>query len=106
MAVFILENYKPNNPRLEVTQIILNIFDSSSNKFFGTLSCTNGDYIPSIRKCIVSKTDLDFDDEMFEQLKITDTLYSYLYFRSKIVKTVLLLFYFLYYEHIFVHFYS
>ena len=52
IAVFVLENYKPNNPRLEITQIILNIFDSSRNKFYGTLSCTNGDYIPSIRKCI------------------------------------------------------
>lgn len=73
IAVFVLENYKPNNPRLEVTQIILNIFDSSRNKFFGTLSCTNGNYTPSIRKCIVSKTDLDFDDEMLEELKITDS---------------------------------
>lgn len=73
IAVFILENYKPNNPRLEVTQIILNIFDSSRDKFFGTLSCTNGNYTPSIRKCIISKTDLDFDDEMLEELKITDS---------------------------------
>ncbi len=73
IAVFILENYKPNNPRLEVTQIILNIFDSSRNKFFGTLSCTNGNYTPSIRKCIVSKNDLDFDDEILEELKITDS---------------------------------
>ena len=72
IAVFILENYKPNNPRLEVTQIILNIFDSSRDKFFGTLSCTNGNYTPSIRKCILSKIDLNFDDEMLEELKITD----------------------------------
>lgn len=73
IAVFILENYKPNNPRLEVTQIIANIFDTSRNTFFGTLSCTNGNYVPSIRKCIISKTDIDFDDEMLEQLKITDS---------------------------------
>lgn len=72
IAVFILENYKPNNPRLEVTQIILNIFDSSRDKFFGTLSCTNGNYTPSIRKCILSKIALNFDDEMLEELKITD----------------------------------
>lgn len=73
IAVFVLENYKPNNPRLEITQIILNIFDSSRNKFYGTLSCTNGDYIPSIRKCIISKVDMDFDDELLEELKITDS---------------------------------
>lgn len=38
----------------------------------GTFHCTNGQYIPSIRKCIVSKKDIEFTNELLEKLKITD----------------------------------
>ena len=48
----ILENYKPNNARLEVG--------------------TDRQYRPSIRKCYFSKKDIEFTDEMFENLKITE----------------------------------
>ena len=39
----------------------------------GSFHCTNGQYVPSIRKCIISKKDIDFTDELLEKLKITDT---------------------------------
>lgn len=39
----------------------------------GTFHCTNGQYVPSIRKCIVSKNDLEFTDALLEKLKITDS---------------------------------
>ena len=39
----------------------------------GTFHCTNGQYVPSIRKCIVSKNDLEFTDDLLEKLRITDS---------------------------------
>lgn len=71
IAVFVLENYKPNNLRLEITEIILNIARGTNELMLGSLHCTNGNYVPSNRKCIISKEDLDFSDDMFEKLKIT-----------------------------------
>lgn len=38
----------------------------------GTFHFTNGEYVPSIRKCIISKDDLEFTDNLLEKLKITD----------------------------------
>ncbi len=71
IAVFVLENYKPNNLRLEITEIILNIARGTNELMLGSLHCTNGNYVPSNRKCIISKKDLDFSDDMLEKLKIT-----------------------------------
>lgn len=71
IAVFVLENYKPNNLRLEITEIILNIARGTNELMLGSLHCTNGNYVPSNRKCIISKKDLDFSDDMLERLKIT-----------------------------------
>lgn len=73
IAVFVLENYKPNSPRLEVTEIILNISNSMDRLMIGTLYCTNGKYVPSIRKCAISKEDLDFNKDIEKQLQISDT---------------------------------
>ena len=38
----------------------------------GVFFCTNGQYEPSCRKCFISKTDINFTDEMLEALKITN----------------------------------
>ena len=73
IAVFVLENYKPNSPRLEVTEIILNIANGMDRLMVGTLYCTNGKYVPSIRKCIVSKIDLEYTEEIEKQLEISET---------------------------------
>ena len=72
IAIFILENYKPSSPRLEVTQIILNISDCMDRLMFGTLTSTNGNYVPSIRKCMISKEDIEYDDKIEELLEISN----------------------------------
>ena len=45
IAVFVLENYKPNNLRLEITEIILNIARGTNELMLGSLHCTNGNYV-------------------------------------------------------------
>ena len=72
IAVFVFENYKENNLRFELSHIVVNIARGTNNLMLGTFHCTNGQYIPSIRKCIVSKKDIDFNDELLDRLKITD----------------------------------
>ena len=72
IAIFLLENYKPVSPRLEVTEIILNISDCMDRLMFGTLTSTNGNYVPSIRKCMISKEDIEYDNKIEELLKISD----------------------------------
>lgn len=71
MAFLRFNNYKPTSPRLECTQININIANGTDRLMNGVLFCTNGKYEPSIRKCFISKIDLDFTDEMLENLKIT-----------------------------------
>ena len=72
IAIFLLENYKPVSPRLEVTEIILNISDCMDRLMFGTLTSTNGSYVPSIRKCMISKEDVEYNDRIEELLQISD----------------------------------
>ena len=72
IAVFVFENYKENNLRFELSHIIVNIARGTNNLMLGTFHCTNGQYVPSIRKCIVSKKDVEFSDNLLEKLKITD----------------------------------
>jgi transcriptional regulator with XRE-family HTH domain len=78
VAMFIFENYKPTSARLEVAELILNISDGLDGIMVGTYLGTNGRYEPSIRKCVVSKDDLEFDEEMFEILKIKESEKQYL----------------------------
>lgn len=73
IAVFVFENYKENNLRFELSHLIVNIVDGTNKLMLGTFHCTNGEYVPSIRKCILSKKDIDFTDELLEKLKITDS---------------------------------
>lgn len=72
IAIFLLENYKPSSPRLEVTEIILNISDCMDRLMFGTLTSTNGNYVPSIRKCMICKEDVEYDDRIEELLEISN----------------------------------
>lgn len=73
IAVFVFENYKPNSPRLEVSEIILNVSNGLNGLMIGTFYCTNGKYIPSIRKCVISKKDIEFNEEVMKLLKISET---------------------------------
>ena len=72
IAAFVFENYKENNLRFELSHIVVNIARGTNSPMLGTFHCTNGKYTPSIRKCIVSKKDLEFSDELLERLKISD----------------------------------
>lgn len=72
IATIRTENYKPNCPRLETNQIIINISDGTNHLLLGTMLCTNGNYIPNMKKCLISKKDLVFTDEMFDMLKCTE----------------------------------
>lgn len=72
IATIRTENYKANYPRLETNQIILNISGGTENIVKGMMMCTNGEYVPNIKKCLVSKKDLIFTDQMLEMLKLTD----------------------------------
>lgn len=73
IAVFVFENYKENNLRFELSHLMVNIAKGTNKLMLGTFHCTNGDYTPSIRKCIVSKKDLEFTDEMLDKLKFTES---------------------------------
>lgn len=71
MAFLKFNNYKPTSPRLECTQINVNIANSTDKLMRGALFCTNGKYEPSSRKCFISKKDIEFTDEMLEELNIS-----------------------------------
>ena len=63
------ENYKPNNARLEHVLVQINIVNGVNDLMLGTLVGSNAQYIPSIRKCYFSQKDIEFTDEMLENLK-------------------------------------
>ena len=68
----VLENYKPNNARLEIAEIIINVCNGVDELMLGSYLGTDRQYRPSIRKCYFSKRDVEFTDEMFDNLKITE----------------------------------
>ena len=72
MVTIRTENYKANYPRLETNQIILNISGGTNGLIRGIMLCTNGEYVPNIKKCIVSKKDLSFNEDILNYLKLDD----------------------------------
>ena len=72
MAFLKFNNYKPTSPRLECSQVNVNIANGIDRLMHGVFFCTNGKYEPSCRKCFISKEDIEFTDKMFEDLKITE----------------------------------
>lgn len=71
-AIMVFENYKPNSSKLEVGKIVINISSNLDRLMMGALSVTNNDNVPNERKCILSKKDLEFTDDLLESLKITE----------------------------------
>ena len=53
-------------------EMIININDRESDLMLGAYLGTNSQYEPSIRKCYFSKKDIEFTDEMLEDLKPRD----------------------------------
>lgn len=72
IATIRTENYKANYPRLETNQIILNISGGTNGLIRGMMMCTNGEYVPNIKKCVVSKKDLAFNDKILNFLKVDE----------------------------------
>ena len=73
IAVLVLQNYKLNNPRLEISEIIINISEGVQDIYFGTYLGTNGEYIPSIRKCIFSTKRLYDKESILDVLKVAES---------------------------------
>lgn len=72
VAFISLENYEPNSARLDHAIIEINIASGVNGLMLGTLTGTNAQYVPSIRKCYFSQKDVEFTDEMLEKLKPTE----------------------------------
>lgn len=72
VAYISLENYEPNNARLEHVLVEINILNGVDDLMLGTLVGSNSQYMPSIRKCYFSKKEIDFTDELLENLKPTE----------------------------------
>ncbi len=72
VAFISFENYEPNNARLEHSIMEINIVNGTNDLMVGTYVGTNAQYIPSIRKCFFSQKDVEFTDEMLENLKPTE----------------------------------
>ena len=73
IATIRTENYKTNYPRLETNQIILNISGGTEDVIRGIMLCTNGEYIPNIKKCLVTKKNLVFGDDLIKMLELDET---------------------------------
>ena len=72
VAFISMQNHKPNRQRLDMCEMIININDRESDLMLGAYLGTNSQYEPSIRKCYFSKKDIEFTDEMLEELKPRD----------------------------------
>lgn len=71
VAFCVFENNKEISPRLEVGELIINISSGTNKIMIGSYTGTNGNYVPSIRKCLVSKKNYEkCTAEMIELLKI------------------------------------
>ncbi len=64
-------NYKPEFVRFEANQIILNISGGTNGLVRGVMLCTDGLYVPNMKKVLVSKKDLPFSEDMEKALKLT-----------------------------------
>ena len=68
----VMENYKPTSSRVDVAVVEINICNGTEGLMLGGYFGTNAKCEPSLRKCYFSKKNVDFTDEMFEQLKLNE----------------------------------
>lgn len=66
----VMENYQPTSSRVDVAVLEINICNGTDNLMLGGYFGTNARCEPSLRKCYFSKKNIDFTDEMFDQLKL------------------------------------
>lgn len=73
MVAFIsLENYKPNENRLDVCEMVIRVCYGTNELMLGAYFGTNAQYEPSVRKCYFSTKDIEFTNELLENLKPTE----------------------------------
>ena len=71
--VFItMENYKPTSTRIDICEFEINICNGTDKLMLGAYFGTNAKCEPSLRKCYFSKKDIEFTDEMFNNLKLNE----------------------------------
>ena len=68
----VMENYKPTSSRVDVAVVEINICNGIDGLMLGGYFGTNAKCEPSLRKCYFSKKNVDFTNEMFEQLKLNE----------------------------------
>ena len=69
----VMENYKPTSSRVDVCIIEINICNGIDGLMLGGYFGTNAKCEPSLRKCYISKKDMDFTKEMIEDLKLNES---------------------------------
>lgn len=72
IAFFRMNNFKETSNRLECSQFNVNIADGIDKIMKGAFFATGTKYNTSVKKCLFSKHDLEFTDEMLDELKITN----------------------------------
>ena len=72
IAFLRFKNYKPTSNRLECSQFNINIADGIDGIMKGVFFATGNRYNTSVKKCLFSKEDLEFTDEMLDSIKITE----------------------------------
>ena len=72
IAFAVMENYKPTSTRVDVCIIEINICNGTDGLMLGGYFGTNAKCEPSLRKCYISKKDIEFTKEMVEKLKLNE----------------------------------
>ena len=72
IAFAVMENYRPTSSRVDVCVIEINICNGTKGLMLGGYFGTNAKCEPSLRKCYISKRNVEFTKEMFEKLKLNE----------------------------------
>lgn len=73
IAFVVMENYRPTSTRIDVPVLEVNICNGTDGLMLGGYFGTNAKCEPSLRKCFFCKMDIDFTEEMIEQLKLNES---------------------------------
>ena len=68
----VMENYKPTSSKIDVCVIEINICNGVDELMLGGYFGINKKSEPSLRKCYFSKKNVEFTDEMIENLKLNE----------------------------------
>ena len=67
-----MKNHNEHSKRLECSQFNVNIGDGIDKIMKGAFFATGSKYNTSVKKCLFSKHDLEFTDELLDELKVTE----------------------------------